>query len=92
MRKITKILSGLFLITVFGVSITFSYFNTVPVSIAFGNWQLSPQPVSVWIIGAFVAGGSIGLLLGLGNFRQLKSRTEIRRLRKQIKAARQEVS
>ena len=92
MRKIAKILSGLFLITVFGVSITFSYFNTVPVSIAFGNWQLSPPPVSVWIIGAFVAGGSIGLLLGLGIFRQLKSRTEIRRLRKQLKAAKQEVS
>jgi len=92
MRKITKILSGFFLITVFGVSTTFSYFNTAPVSIAFGNWQLSPQPVSVWIIGAFVAGGSIGLLLGLGIFRQLKSRTEIRRLRKQLKAAKQEVS
>ena len=92
MRKITKILSGFFLITVFGVSTTFSYFNTVPVSIVFGNWQLSPQPVSVWIIGAFVAGGSIGLLLGLGIFRQLKSRTEIRRLRKQLKAAKQEVS
>ncbi|SVD09328.1 uncharacterized protein METZ01_LOCUS362182, partial [marine metagenome] len=40
MRKITKILSGFFLITVFGVSTTFSYFNTAPVSIAFGNWQL----------------------------------------------------
>lgn len=92
MRKITKILSGFFLITVFGVSTTFSYFNTIPVGIAFGNWQLSPQPVSVWIIGAFVAGGSIGLLLGLGIFRQLKSRTEIRRLRKQLKAAKQEVS
>ena len=91
MRKITKILSGFFLITVFGVSTTFSYFNTVPVSIAFGNWQLSAQPVSVWIIGAFVAGGSIGLLLGLGIFRQLKSRAEIRRLRKQLKAAKQEV-
>ena len=92
MRKIGKILSGLFLITVFGISITFSYLNTAPVSIVLGNWQLSAQPVSVWIIGAFVAGGSIGLLLGLGIFRQLKSRTEIRRLRKQLKAAKQEVS
>ena len=91
MRKIGKILSGLFLITVFGISITFSYFNTAPVSIVLGNWQLSAQPVSVWIIGAFVAGGSIGLLLGLGIFRQLKSRAEIRRLRKQLKAAKQEI-
>ena len=91
MRKIGKILSGLFLITVFGISITFSYLNTAPVSIVLGNWQLSAQPVSVWIIGAFVAGGSIGLLLGLGIFRQLKSRAEIRRLRKQLKAAKQEI-
>ncbi len=92
MRKIGKILSGLFLITVFGLSITFFYFNTAPVSLVFGNWQLSAQPVSVWIMGAFVAGGSIGLLLGLGIFRQLKSRVEIRRLRKQLKAAKQELS
>ena len=91
MRKIGRLLSGFFLILVFVASTAFTYFNTTPVSIAFGNWQLTAQPVSVWIIGAFVVGGSLGLLLGLGLFRNLKSRSEIRKLNKQLTDARQEV-
>jgi len=91
MRKIGSLLSGLFLILVFVISITFSYFNNTPVAIVFGSWQLSSQPVSVWIISAFVTGGTIGLLLGLGIFRNLKSRSEIRRLTKQLSEAKQEV-
>ena len=91
MRKIGHLLSGSFLVLVFIASTAFAYFNTTPVSIAFGNWQLPEQPVSVWIIGAFVVGGSIGLLLGLGFFRNLKSRSEIRKLKKQLIDAKQEV-
>ena len=92
MRKITSLLSGLFLILVFTASITFAYFNSTPVSISVGAWEFPSQPVSVWIIGAFVIGGAVGLLLGLGIFRNLKSRTEIRRLNKQLADAKQEVS
>ncbi len=92
MRKITRLLSGFFLILVFVASTSFSYFNTTPITIAIGSWELSPQPVSVWIIGAFVSGGVLGLLLGLGIFRNLKSRSEIRRLNKQLSDAKQEVS
>ena len=91
MRKIGRLLSGFFLILVFVASTAFTYFNTTPVSIAFGNWQLAAQPVSVWIIGGFVLGGSVGLMLGLGLFRNLKSRSEIRRLNKQLTEARQEI-
>ncbi len=91
MRKIGSLLSGFFLVLVFISSTAFAYFNPTPVSIAFGNWQLAAQPVSVWIIGAFVVGGSLGLLLGLGLFRNLKSRSEIRRLNRQLTDARQEV-
>lgn len=92
MRKLGSLLSGFTLILVFIVSITFSYFNTTPVSIAFGTWELSPMPVSVWIIGAFVSGGIIGLLLGLRLFHSLKSRAEIRRLTKQLSEAKQELN
>lgn len=91
MHKIARLLSGFFLILVFLASITFSYFNTTAVTIAIGSWELPSQPVSVWIIGAFVTGGTIGLLLGLGIFRNLKSRSEIRRLNQQLADARQEV-
>jgi uncharacterized integral membrane protein len=87
MQKITNLLSGLFLILVFIVSIVFTYFNSTPVSIAFGSWQFAPVPVSVWIIGAFVSGAALGLLLGSGFFSALKARADIRRLTKQLKAA-----
>ncbi|MBT4255529.1 MAG: DUF1049 domain-containing protein, partial [Gammaproteobacteria bacterium] len=60
--------------------------------ISFGSWELNPQPVSVWIITAFVSGGLLGLLLGLRIFSGLKSRAEIKRLSKALNAAEQEVS
>ena len=91
MRQIGRLLSAFFLILVFAVSVTFSYFNSTEVVISFANWQFPAQPVSVWVIGAFVTGGSLGLLLGVGIFRNLKSRVEIRRLRKLLTAAEQEV-
>ena len=92
MRKINNLLSALFLILVFTASITFSYLNTTLVEISIGAWELPPQPVSAWIIGSFVSGGIIGLLLGLGIFKNLKSKSEIRRLRKQLDDAGEEVS
>ena len=92
MRKITNLLSVLFLVLVFTASITFTYFNTTLVEISIGAWEFPPQPVSVWIIGAFVIGGIIGLLLGLGIIKNLKSKYEIKRLRKQLDEAKQEVS
>ena len=92
MRQLTQLLSAFFLLLVFAVSITFSYYNSTPVAIGIGSWQLQTLPVSVWIIGAFVSGGLLGLLLGLGLFRNLKSRVEIRRLTKALKDAEEEVS
>jgi uncharacterized integral membrane protein len=92
MRQLSQLLSGFFLLLVFAASVTFTYYNSIPVTIGIGSWQLQPQPVSVWIIGAFVSGGLLGLLLGLGLFRNLKSRVEIRRLSKALIEAEEEVS
>lgn len=92
MRKIAHLLSGFFLILVFVASITFAYYNSAPVVISLGSWQVSEQPVSVWIIGAFVCGGTIGLLLGLGLIRNLKSRGENRRLTKQLSKVEDELN
>ena len=91
MRKLTNLLSGLFLVLVFLAAITFSYYNTAPVALLFGNWQSLPRPVSVWIIGAFVTGGSLGLLLGLGFFRRHQKNANSRRLKKELDEAKQEV-
>jgi putative membrane protein len=92
MRKIAHLLSGFFLMLVFIASITFSFFNTTAVEINFGAWTIPAQPVSVWIIGAFVVGGFIGLLLGVGFLRNMKSKSEIRRLTRELANAKQEVS
>ena len=91
MRKLNNFLTGLFLLSVFTVAITFTYFNTEPVSITFGNFVFSPLPVSAWIIGAFVSGGALGLTLGLGFYYQLKSRAKLKRLSKELENARREI-
>ena len=92
MRQLTQLLSGVFLLLVFAASVTFTYYNSIPVTIGIGPWQLQPLPVSILIIGAFVSGGLLGLLLGLGLFRNLKSRLKIRRLTKALMEAEEEVS
>ena len=91
MRNLSNLLSGFFLLSVFIAAITFTYFNTESVSITFGTLVFSPLPVSVWIIGAFVFGGALGLLLGLNFLYQLKSRAELKRLTKELENARREV-
>lgn len=91
MRNLSNLLSGFFLLSVFVAAITFTYFNTDSVSITFGTLVFSPLPVSVWIIGAFVFGGALGLLLGLNFLYQLKSRAELKRLTKELENARREV-
>ena len=91
MRNLSNLLSGFFLLSVFIVAITFTYFNTESVSITFGTLVFTPLPVSAWIIGAFVFGGALGLLFGLNFFYQLKSRAELKRLTKELENARREV-
>lgn len=92
MRKITNLLSSLFLLLVFMASISFSYFNTTPVSISIIIWEFPAVPVSVWIIGAFATGGALGLLLGQSIFMRLKYRSEIKHLRRQLASVNREIS
>lgn len=92
MRRLGNFLSGLFLVLVFAATVAFAHFNTVPVSVALGGWASPPLPVSAWIVGAFVAGGAIGLLLGLRVLRRIRTRAEIRRLRDRLSEAEQEVA
>lgn len=91
MRKIRSLLSGLFIILVFAASVAFTYFNSEPISISVGAWQFPSQPISVWIMGAFVLGGLIGLLFGLGIFKNLKLRVKNRHLNRQLDKAKKQV-
>ncbi len=92
MRRLGRFLSGLFLALVFVATVAFAHFNTAPVTVVLGGWSAPPSPVSVWIVGAFVAGGALGLLLGLRLLRRVRARIEIRRLRDRLSAAEQEVA
>ena len=92
MRKLARVFYGLFLILVFISSISFSYLNDSEVEISLGYVELAPTPVSVWIIGAFVTGGTIGLLMGLRLVKQLMYRRQISKLKKQLDESRMEVN
>lgn len=76
MNKLMRLIAWIFLFLVFLASIAFSFFNTVPVPLSFGFVVLSPQPLSLWVVLAFAAGGLLGLFLGFGlsgNWRSSKS-------------------
>lgn len=89
MWKIVRFFSAMFLLAVFFFTVMFVQLNPAPVSISFGFLQIAEYPVSVWIIGAFVFGGLVGLVLGYNWFRTFKSRLEIKNLTKKLVHANQ---
>ena len=91
MRNLSNLLSGFVLLSVFVAAITFTYLNTDSVTITFGTIVFEPLPVSAWIIGAFVLGSVLGLLLGLNFLSQLKLRAQLKRMSKDLENARREV-
>jgi|SRR5690554_2606104 len=84
MNRFVRFLIWLLLLLVFLASVIFSFFHTDPVPLSLGYTTLAPQPLSVWVIGGFVLGGLIGVLLGAGLFRHLRSKLEIKRLQKRV--------
>lgn len=89
MHKLLRIIAWTCLFIVFIASIIFSYANTQSVSLSFGFTTLAPQPLALWVISAFVLGAICGLLLGLGLWRGVRTRLEMRRLRARLDKAEQ---
>lgn len=85
MKKLARAFALLFLVLTFLLSIGFSFFNTQKISLSFGFLVLEPQPLSVWVLSAFVLGGVAGLALGAGFFRQWRSVRENHRLHAEVK-------
>lgn len=56
------------------------------------GWTFSPRPAGVWLVLAFACGGFLGLLLGYGLLRRLRSRYRIRHLEDQVAKLEQENS
>ena len=90
MRTLKRLLAGFFVVCVFVAAVVFAWYNNTPVIIGIGDWRLPPQAVSIWIMGAFIVGGLLGLLLGLRLFHGLRRNSRERRLIRQLAAARQE--
>ncbi len=91
MRNLKRLLAGIFIVCVFVAAVAFAYHNSTPVALGIGAWRLPPQAVSIWILGAFVLGGSMGLLLGLRLFQGFRRNSRLRRLSSKLAAAQQEI-
>ncbi|MEJ6678951.1 MAG: lipopolysaccharide assembly protein LapA domain-containing protein [OM182 bacterium] len=84
MRKILRILTGLFLLAVLVLSLGFMSANDTLISLSFGALQSQDRPVGLWIAASFVLGGLLGLMAGLRLFSSLFGRLEIARLRSRL--------
>jgi len=83
-RALRRWLLILLLLIVFILSLGFSLWNTVPVPLSFGFHEFDPRPLAFWLIAAFCAGGVLGLFLGAGLIRDVKSKMRIRALEKEL--------
>ena len=91
MRTLKRLLAGFFVLCVFVAAVVFAYYNDAPVAIGLGGWRLPPQAVSIWIMGAFIGGGAIGLLLGLRLFEGFRRSSRERNLIRRLDVARLEI-
>ena len=82
MKTVKAIATAILLVFVFTISVIFVRFNSELTSIVIGNLKLLELPLSVIVIGAFVSGSIIGLLLGLRLMKVFKLNAEIKRLKK----------
>ena len=89
MWKIVKFFSAMVLVGVCFLTAMFVYLNPALISISFGFLKVSKYPVSVWIVGAFVLGGFVGLILGCNWVQNIRSRMEIKNLNKKLVRANQ---
>ncbi len=92
MSTLSRALAWLVLVVIFLLSVGFSFFNTQQVPLSFGFLVLSAQPLALWVLGAFAAGGLLGLLLGAGLFRRWRQAREITQLRAQVSRLEKEVA
>ena len=92
MKKLSRLIFALILFIVFTVSIIFVRFNSKPTVIFIGNFEIWELPLSVLVIGVFVAGSLLGLVLGLRIFRAMKDKAEIFILRGKLKKIEDQLS
>lgn len=90
MRHVYRLFSGLVLLVVLVLSLSFLSANTDAISLKLGTFVTEPHPVSLWIVTAFVIGGALGLLVGLRLVHSLQSKLEAASLRRRLKKTQEE--
>lgn len=83
MKGFVRFITFLVFVGIILLAVLFAYNNTTEVGLWVGI-DLPQQSVGVWLICAFILGGLLGLLTGMGIFRQLKYIMQIRHLRSQL--------
>ena len=82
MKTIKGLFTAILLVFVFTISAIFVRFNSELTSIFIGNFKLLELPLSVLILGTFVFGSILGLLIGLRLMKVFKLQTQIKQLKK----------
>lgn len=90
MKGISRFLMLLLFISALIAGLVFSGHNQTRIALWLGT-EFSPQPLSLWIIAAFISGGLLGLMLGLGLWRNRASRKQIKKLQHKLLLAENEL-
>jgi putative membrane protein len=83
MKSVIRFLWFLLFLLLALAGFIFTIRNPEPVSLWLGV-QLAARPLSLWLLVSFIVGGLIGLSLGLGIWRGLKTRLALRQQRQRI--------
>lgn len=88
MKSLIRYITFIVFVAVVLLGFLFAARNTTQVSLWIGL-ELPALSVGVLVIAAFITGGLLGLLLGMGLFRRLKYVVQIRHLKSQLRKAQQ---
>jgi Protein of unknown function (DUF1049). len=83
MKSVIRFLWFLLFLLVGLAGFLFTIRNPEPIALWLGV-QFDPKPLSIWVLSAFIIGGLIGLALGLGIWRGLKTRLTLRQQRQRL--------
>lgn len=91
MKSFSRFLLYLFLVLVVLSGTVFTLKNLTPVSV----WLIAefrPMPLAVWMMGAFICGGLLGLLLGYGLWNRFRTSMQMRQLQHRLQSREQELA
>lgn len=91
MKSIARFLLFILLVVVVLSGFVFTARNTIEVPLWLGL-GFAPRPLGLWLVLAFCAGGVLGLLLGMGLWRRVRARLELRQLRARLQQCERELA